>query len=94
MSALHELEAYQDGISSPFWQLFSKYITQEWGPSGLAFQGMYQAGIAAKNWEQVIAASEIQKAMAGLLQYPHDRVEYLKKQGLKELVQARGRGGI
>jgi hypothetical protein len=94
VGALNELEAYQDGLSSPFWQLFSRYIIQEWGPSGLAFQGMYQAGIAAKDWERVIAASEIQKAMAGLLKYPEDRIEQLKAKGLKELVQARGRGGI
>ena len=58
-SALSELEAYQDGLTSPFWGYFAAYITREWGPSGIAFQQMYQAGIASKDWEQVVAANEV-----------------------------------
>jgi hypothetical protein len=95
MSALNELEAFQDGLSSPFWQHFSKHLVEQWGPSGLAFQQMYQDGISKKDWERVVAANEIQKAMAAVLQYPHERVTQLKAAGLRELVKERaGRGGV
>jgi hypothetical protein len=93
MSALNELEAFQDGLSSPFWQHFAKHVAEQWGPSGLAFQQMYQAGITAKNWEQVVAANEIQKAMAAMLAYPHERVQQLKAHGLRELVTERQQRG-
>ena len=94
-SALSELEAYQDGLTSPFWGYFAAYITREWGPSGIAFQQMYQAGIAAKDWEQVVAANEVQKAMLALLKAPEERLQYLKAAGLRELVAARAsRGGV
>jgi hypothetical protein len=94
MSALTELEAYQDGLSSPFWLHVSTYITREWGPSGIAFQQMYQSACAKEDIKMVIAANEIQKAMAALLQHPQDRLRELKAHGLRELVEIRARGGV
>ena len=94
MSALNDIEAITDGLGSPFWTLYHAHVTQEWGPSGIAFQQMYQQGIQEKNWEKVVAASEIQKAMRAALDWPAQRLSGLKAQGLKELVEIRSRGGV
>lgn len=94
MSALNELEAWQDGLTSPFWTVFSRYITQEWGPSGLAYQQAVES--AATKPDGMIELQKVlhtSRAMRALLEYPASRVNQLKSQGLKELVEIRSRGG-
>ncbi len=95
MSALNELEIIQDGLSSPFWAWFSRYITQEWGPSGLAYQQAVE--VAATKPDGMIELQKVlhtSRAMRALLEYPQSRANQLKGQGLKELVEIRSRGGV
>lgn len=95
MNAVDELDVIQDGLTSPFWAWLHRYITQEWGPSGLTYQQAVRAAAASPT-----AVVELQKvlhtadAMLGLLNYPQSRANTLKGQAMRELAETRARGGV
>lgn len=95
MSALNELEAIQDGLTSPFWQWLSTYIRYEWGPSGVTYQMAVKKAASDANavveLQKVLHTSE---AMLALLDAPLSRVNALKGLALKELQETRSRGGV
>lgn len=94
MSALNELEAISDGLTSPFWQWFCRYVQGEWGPSGLAYQQAVKKAASDANavveLQKVLHTSE---AMLALLQAPKNRLDALKMAALNELKETRARGG-
>lgn len=94
MSALNELEAISDLLTSPGWQWFCRYVHGEWGPSGLAYQQSVKA--AAKDQNAVVELQKVlhtSEAMIALLLAPKSRLDALKQAALNELKEQRSRGG-
>lgn len=83
-----DLEVLQDGLNSPFFELFCKQAQREWGPSGLRFQQAVRA--AAQSQEAVIELQKViaqQEAVLALIQWPAEQVGMLK-QRLKDAAHA------
>jgi hypothetical protein len=81
-----DLDALREGLTSPFWALFTAHASKEWGPSGLRFQQAVRD--AAKSQDAVFELQKViaqQEAVLALLQWPHERVELAKQQALSAL---------
>ena len=92
---LDDLEALTDGLASPFWTLFSAYVTQEWGPSGLRYQQAVRE--AAEQGEKAVVELQkvlfAQQAIYRLMTWPRERRGALQAKGMAE-VSAHRRGGV
>lgn len=86
MTETPSLEHLSDGLSSPFWEWFSAYVTREWGPSGLRYQQAVRE--AAQSADAVVALQKVlaaQDAIHTLMSHPGEKLRQLREQKKVEL---------
>lgn len=78
------VEALEDLLARPGWRLFWDHVKSEWGPTGHQFQAQMDQALdltdndaAASQARQIRSA---QKVIAGLMQWPQEEINRVKRQ--------------
>lgn len=90
-----EREELDAGIASGFWAIFSKHVTEEWGPSGLRYQQAVRN--AAASHEAVVELQKViatQEAVLTLMRWPAERLAQLTRNAPKPDGYQSRRGGL